>query len=185
MLRFARIGLLVLVVPLSCARSALPETTGDESATAGGRALPPPQSSWEPEAGCTPCGEGLSAQKSLRCLCRTLRCPSDLDQALSVAGGYAALGTGCGHSWFVQRMGRGYDLLVFQRGSGAIVYAQHAMGDAGVACVDGSEALVIEGGRVPQCADEQMVWCKFPHVDYSIGLGELDAAKTCDERALR
>jgi hypothetical protein len=177
-----------LVSSLSCARSSLP--LGDETGiTAGGtgeagRAAESEPVTAEPEQGCSPCGERLSPAQSLRCLCRSTRCPTDLDRALSDRRAFAAYGEGCGHAWFVERMGRGYDLFVFQRMSGALVYAQHTDGDESVTCDDGTQALLLDGGLVPVC-EEHVVWCRFAHVDYPIGIGELDSAETCDERALR
>lgn len=190
---FARIVLwVVLVCSLSCARSSLP--LGDETGiTAGGvgeagRAAesdPSEPVGAEPEQGCTPCGERLYPAKSLRCLCHSTRCPTDLDRAVSDRRAFAAYGNGCDHAWFIERMGRGYDLFVFQRKSGALVYAQHTDGDESVTCEDGTQSLLLEGGRVPVCEEQDVVWCRFAHVDYPIGIGELDSADTCDERAVR
>lgn len=172
----------LLVCSLACARSALPDTSRDGTAAAGSAARAQPDA--EPEIECTPCGERLSAQQSLRCLCRTLSCPRDLDRALTTLEPYAAFGTGCDHAWFVRRIGRGYDLLVFLRSSGALVYAQHTTGDMGFTCEDGTETLIVEGGRVPECDGEHMLWCRFAHAGSEIALGTLDSAMVCDERAL-
>jgi hypothetical protein len=195
MLRFARIVLwIVLVSSLGCARSAVPlgvETgimiggAGEAGRAAESEPVNAEPMSAEPEQGCTPCGEHLSASKSLRCLCRSARCPTDLDRALSDLTAFAAYAKGCRHAWFVARMGQGYDLFVFQRNSGELVYAQHTDGDASVTCEDGTQSLLLEGGRVPVCEEQDMVWCRFAHVNYPIGIGELDRVKVCGERALR
>jgi hypothetical protein len=184
MSRWAWTGLAVLlVIPTGCGRSALPATTGDAAAIAGGPATQSPQPDAEPEPECTPCGEHLSEQASLGCLCARTHCPPDFDRARSDLRSYAAYGTGCDSAWFLERFGRGYEVFAYRRRSGALVYTQYTDGDEAVACEDGSRQLLLEGGRAPQCP--RIVWCRFAHVDYAIGLGELDSAQTCDERVLR
>lgn len=173
---------MVLASASACARSALPEIPSGVTHQAAGSAAPAVRV--EPEAGCTPCGEGLSREKSLRCLCSSLRCAADLEHALK-RGNHAAFGSGCGHAWFVERVGHTYDLFIYQRSSGALVYVQHGGTEPGVTCEDGTQTILLEAGKAPSCDEQDMDWCKFAHAESPIALGELDLARTCDERAVR
>ncbi|HKP58118.1 MAG TPA: hypothetical protein VJV78_15405 [Polyangiales bacterium] len=185
MSRSARIGIAVLLASASaCARSALPEIPSGVTRQAAGSAAPT-TASVVPEAGCTPCGEGLSPQKALRCLCSSLHCAIDLEHALSDRSNDAAFGSGCGHAWFVERIGHTYDLFIYQRRSGQLVYIQHGGTEPGVTCEDGTQTILLEAGEAPRCDEQDMDWCKFAHAESPIALGELDSARTCDENAVR
>jgi hypothetical protein len=137
----------------------------------------------EAEPPCPPCAERLEPKQSLACLCRTAQCPRDLDRALSKLDSFVAFGKGCDYAWLIQRIGHGYDVFVFTRSRGELVYAQHTSGDHAVTCEDGSQQLLLEGGEAPKCSTVD--WCRFAHVDFTIGIGELDTVRTCNERALR
>ncbi len=183
MSRWLRYGFCFALVSLaSCARSALPIDRGPSEEAAGAPAVLPAQPPDAP-ADCPPCAEGLSAEQSLRCLCRTSKCPRDLDRALSNLEAFAAYGSGCGHAWFIQRAGQGYDVFAFARRSGALVFAQHTSGTEAVTCEDGSQQLLVEGGQPPDCT--HVDFCRFAHVNFTIGLGELDTVRTCNEGATR
>lgn len=186
MSRRLRFGFWFALVSLTaCARSALPIGPSARDEAAGAPAVQPRQPEVEPEppTACPPCGEHLPAEQSLRCLCHTAKCPRDLDDALSDLHAYAAYGEGCGAAWFIRRSGHGYDVFAFERRSGDLVFAQHTAGDKAVTCEDGSEQLLLEGGRAPDCS--HVDFCRFAHVDFAIGLGELDSVRTCDEPSLR
>jgi len=175
--RSAWIALGVLLAA-GCARFHLAEAGAGD---AGERASQDPQ----PEADCTPCGERQTTQEHLRCLCRATHCPTELDRALSDPASYAAYGRGCGHTWLIDRIGRGYDLYVYGRRSGSLVYIQRSTGDDFVQCEDGTESLISEAGEAPNCSGEQIEWCRLGGTEWPIGIGELDSARTCDERTLR
>lgn len=183
MSRLARIGIAVVLASAgACARSALPELPNGVTQQAAGSAAK--AASVEPEADCTPCGEGLSPEKSLRCLCSSLHCAVDLEHALEKSD-HAAFGSGCGHAWFVERVGHTYDLFVYLRRTGALVYIQHGGSEPGVTCEDGTQTIVLQAGEAPRCEAEDMLWCKFAQAESPIGLGELDLARICDDRAVR
>ena len=183
MSRWLRFGFWFALVSLvSCARSALPIDLGPSEQAAGSAAVPAPQRA-DTDGACPPCGEHLSAEQSLRCLCRTAKCPRNLDRALSNLEAFAAYGSGCGHAWLIQRAGQGYDVFAFARRSGELVFAQHTSGSDAVTCEDGSQELLIEGGQPPDCT--HVDFCRFAHVNFTIGIGELDMVRTCNEGALR
>jgi hypothetical protein len=183
MSRWLRVGFwFALVSVTSCARSALPIAPGASDEVAGAPAVRPPQPN-DAEEACPPCMEQLSAEQSLHCLCRTSKCPRDLKAAQSNVEAYVAYGRGCDQEWFIQRSPHGYDVFVYARGSGSLVFAQHTAGNEAVTCEDGSQQLIVEGGNLAAC--EHVDFCRFAHVDFAIGIGELDRVKTCNERMFR
>ncbi|HKU37436.1 MAG TPA: hypothetical protein VJR89_04795 [Polyangiales bacterium] len=166
------------LLAVGCARSALPVSSEQGVGAAGAAAGPAAAES------CTPCGERLSAEQSLRCVCVREACPPDLDRARADLSKYAAYGTGCGHAWVVERSATGYALFVYERRSGELVYAQSAA-DGTLTCLDGSEQSLLEGGRAPMCEGEEVSWCRLARSGSPIGIGELDSARRCNERSLR
>jgi hypothetical protein len=180
MLRASYFLLLIWFVSLSgCARSALPLSIGSEAAGAQAQAEEPSEE--EPGSSCDGCIQDSMPKESLRCLCRLTNCPTDLRRAASSLRDFAAYATGCGYVWFVRRVDESYDLFVYELEGGKLVYGQHSVAKP-VMCSENS-TLLLEGGQTPQC--EAPEWCRFAHVDYVIGVGELDTVDVCDERTFR
>jgi hypothetical protein len=186
MLRALYLALLSWLVSVSgCARSAIPLGTGSEAAGTQAQAAQPREDLPrvdDSDLSCDACFQHLPPRDSLRCVCRLANCPADLRHAVSNLQDFAAYANACNLAWFVRRSDKGYDLFVYGLETGRLIYAQHA-GAQPLICADEPPNLLVSGGQDPMC--EAPDWCRFAHVDYTIGIGELDSVKVCDEGKLR